>query len=107
VNPPPSGGACAACLRATGASAACIKSGRALADTFRLACSGWADADLPLQYRFGFRSVVAGDATGGDDAESGAGAAGAWFAFSREAGVDLVLAAGEFDALAVVRIELG
>ncbi len=104
VNPPPSGGACTACLLSTGnvAEATCGKAGRALTDVFRLSCAGWADAELPLQYRFGFSAAAATNAGNGDVAGGAGNGGGTWFAFSREAGMDLVLAAGEFDALAVV-----
>jgi hypothetical protein len=105
VNPPPSGGACIACLVSAGTvfGTTCSKTGKALTDIFRLACTGWADADLPLQYRFGFSAAPATNAGDGAAAGGAGGGGGAWFAFSREAKIDLVLAAGEFDALSVVR----
>jgi len=58
INQPPLAGSCEACnLDYTPDSsgiAACITSGRALRDTFRVSCTRWADEDLPLSYIFGY-----------------------------------------------------
>ena len=96
VNAPPSGGTCTACVLTASAviSSSCVKSGRALIDTFQLACSGWADSNLPLQFRFGFRSVADGGSIGGQGET--------WFSFSEEDSLDLVFGGGAFDALAMV-----
>ena len=89
VNAPPSGGSCTACLtpRTTGV---CGKYGLALLDTFELSCTGWADSDLPLQYRFGYRPI--GNFTDVDT----------WFAWQTDASVILRLASGTYETLYVV-----
>jgi hypothetical protein len=90
VNKPPTGGSCTACLSG---GVNCVREGFALIDAFRVECMGWADPNLPLQYRFGFRSLMdSADAT--------------WFAYSQEHFIDLMLPSGTFEVLAMVRDSL-
>ena len=56
VNTPPLSGTFRACL-VKGGEKGCIKAGVPITDEFRLSCSGWVDADLPLKYEFGYTSV--------------------------------------------------
>jgi hypothetical protein len=93
INFPPSGGTCGACRLG---SASCAKTGRAVVDQFRMECGGWADENLPLEYRFGMQPL-----------SDGAANAATWFAFSAEQRVDLLFPAGTYNALAIVRDALG
>ena len=67
VNSAPLGGSFSVCLLdPTQAEFACIKTGEAVTDDFRLLAASWSDPDLPLMYRFGYMKnqsfISAGDA---------------------------------------------
>ena len=90
---PPQSGVCTACKYSAGASSSssCITVGTALLDTFRISCTGWADVNQPLKYRFGLRTSV------GDD----------WFDYVPDNFKDMKLSSGKVGVLSMVVNSLG
>jgi hypothetical protein len=60
TNTPPKGPDCQVC-RIGETTDTCAKTGIPLFDTFEYSCDDWADADLPLEYQFGYESEVNGE----------------------------------------------